>query len=318
MRDEADDAVDTDAGSAVLANPLTDQEDSTPVPKAFSFYSDPLGSLQSAAFKTPVMHQRAVGQSQADPSERSKPHQALTAALPPHKPPSVPPNRDGLGVPAPQPPALPYQQPIMRPLLQQGWHQHMQVPPFLHSGHGRVAHLQWQGYPGMGLPPMMGAPPPVRPPPPRPPPGLPGAAPPGFPEPISSGLPGPPQSGPSSFGRGHQGQGAPGRGNSQQQSTGQARGRGRGRRRGASGSDSIEAYVSPAMLQDPWVKLMQQHLHHMAESEPVPADALEHNASISGHSGQSLADVFAAAELEAQAIDQGKLSEEGVQDRPWH
>ena len=51
------------------------------------------------------------------------------------------------------------------------------------------------------------------------------------------------------------------------------------------------------MLQDPWVKLMQQHLHHMAESEPVPADALEHNASISGHSGQSLADVFAAAEL---------------------
>ena len=72
MRDEADDAVDTDAGeilsqfvcllrkqclltpqqylqvpvsgpgtsagSAVLANPLTDQEDSTPVPKAFSFY----------------------------------------------------------------------------------------------------------------------------------------------------------------------------------------------------------------------------------------------------------------------------------------
>jgi hypothetical protein len=64
-----------------------------------------------------------------------------------------------------------------------------------------------------------------------------------------------------------------------------------------SGSDSIEAYVSPAMLQDPWAKLMQQHLQHMAESEPVPADALEHNASVNSQPGQSLADVFAAAEL---------------------
>jgi len=70
-----------------------------------------------------------------------------------------------------------------------------------------------------------------------------------------------------------------------------------------SGSDSIEAYVSPAMLQDPWAKLMQQHLHHMAESEPVPADALEHNASVSGQPGQSLADVFAAAELVRFRID---------------
>ncbi|KAL0051142.1 hypothetical protein WJX82_002671 [Trebouxia sp. C0006] len=281
MRDEANDAVDTDAGSALLANPLTEQEDSTPVSKAFSFYSDPLGSLQPAATKTLVMHQRTVGQSLADPSDQSKPPQALTAALPRHNPASVPPHQDGLG-------------------------------------QGRVAHLQWQGYPGMALPPMMGAPPPVRPPPPRPPPGLPGVAPPGFPEQISPGLPGPPQPGPSSFGRGRQGRGAPGRGNPQQQTTGQARGRGRGRGRGASGSDSIEAYVSPAMLQDPWAKLMQQHLHHMAESEPVPADALEHNASVSGQPGQSLADVFAAAELEAQAIDQGNLSEEGVQDWPWH
>ncbi|KAL0038790.1 hypothetical protein WJX79_008012 [Trebouxia sp. C0005] len=240
MRDEADDAPDTDVGGAVLANPLTDQEDCTPVPKTFSFYSDPLGSLQSAALKTPVMHQRAVGQSQTDPSERSKPHQTLTAALPPHKPPSVPPHQDGLGVPAPQAPPFPYQQPVMRPAFHQEWHQHIQAPPFLH----------------------------------------------------------------------------PGRGNSQQQSTGQARGRGRGR--GASGSDSIEAYVSPAMLQDPWAKLMQQHLHHMADSEPVPANAPEHNSSLNGQPGQSLADVFAAAEMEAQAIDQGNLSEEGIQDRPWH
>ncbi len=64
-----------------------------------------------------------------------------------------------------------------------------------------------------------------------------------------------------------------------------------------SGSVSIEAYVSPAMLQDPWAKLMQQHLQHMAESEPVPADALEHHGSDNGQPGQSLADVFAAAEL---------------------
>ncbi len=70
-----------------------------------------------------------------------------------------------------------------------------------------------------------------------------------------------------------------------------------------SGSDSIEAYVSPAMLQDPWAKLMQQHLHHMAESEPVPADALEHNGSVNGQPGQSLADVFAAAELVRFCID---------------
>ena len=149
----------TSAGGAVLANPLTDQEDSTPVSKAFSFYrcvntciagsantrssqslthsclnSDPLGSLQSAATKTPVMHQRTVGQSLADPSDQSKPPQALTTALSPHKPPSVPPRQSGLGVPPPQPPPLPYQQPSMRPPLQQGWHQHMQVPPFLHSG----------------------------------------------------------------------------------------------------------------------------------------------------------------------------------------
>ncbi|DBA99999.1 TPA: hypothetical protein ACH3X1_013866 [Trebouxia sp. C0004] len=257
-----------------------------------------------------------MGQSQTDPSDRSKPHQALTATLPLHKPPSVPPQQDGLGVPAPQPPPFPYQQPIMRPPLQQGWHQHMQVPPFLHSGHGRVAHIQWQGYPGMGLPPMMGAPAPVGPPPPRPPPATPGVAPPGFFEPTSPGLPGPPQPGPSSFGRGRHGRGAPGKGNSRQQSTGQARGGGRGR--GTSGSDSIEAYVSPAMLQDPWAKLMQQHLHHMAESEPVPADALEHTGSVNGQPGQSLAAIFAAAGLEAQAIDQGSLSGEGVQDRPWH
>ena len=64
-----------------------------------------------------------------------------------------------------------------------------------------------------------------------------------------------------------------------------------------SGSDSIEAYVSPAMLQDPWTKLMQQHLNHMAESEAMPADALEHNGSVNGQPGQSLADVFAAAEM---------------------
>ena len=80
------------------------------------------------------MHQRAVGSSQADLSDQSKPPQALTAALPPHKPPSVPPQQDGLGVPAPQPPPFPYQQPSMRPAFQQGWHQHMQVPPFLRSG----------------------------------------------------------------------------------------------------------------------------------------------------------------------------------------
>ncbi|DBA71177.1 TPA: hypothetical protein ACH3X2_011576 [Trebouxia sp. C0005] len=171
------------------------------------------------------MHQRAVGQSQTDPSERSKPHQTLTAALPPHKPPSVPPHQDGLGVPAPQAPPFPYQQPVMRPAFHQEWHQHIQAPPFLHPGQGRGAHAQWQGYPGMGLPPMMG----VRPPPPRPPPRLPVAAPPGFPEPTPPGYPGPPQPGPASFGRGRQGRGAPGRGNSQQQSTGQARGRGRGR-----------------------------------------------------------------------------------------
>ena len=70
-----------------------------------------------------------------------------------------------------------------------------------------------------------------------------------------------------------------------------------------SGSDSIEAYVSPAMLQDPWAKLMQQHLHHMADSEPVPANAPEHNSSLNGQPGQSLADVFAAAEMVRFCID---------------
>ncbi len=35
----------------------------------------------------------------------------------------------------------------------------------------------------------------------------------------------------------------------------------------------------------------------MAESEAMPADALEHNGSVNGQPGQSLADVFAAAEM---------------------
>lgn len=66
--------------------------------------------------------------------------------------------------------------------------------------------------------------------------------------------------------------------------------------RGRGDQDSIEAYVSPAMLQDPWAALMKQHLgqhEQQAAIKPLPAHAVD---SINAGQGHSLSDAFAAAE----------------------
>ena len=66
--------------------------------------------------------------------------------------------------------------------------------------------------------------------------------------------------------------------------------------RGRGEQDSIEAYVSSAMLQDPWAALMKQDLsqqEQQAAIKPLPAHAVD---SINAGQGHSLSDAFAAAE----------------------
>lgn len=64
--------------------------------------------------------------------------------------------------------------------------------------------------------------------------------------------------------------------------------------RGAGSNDNIEAYVSPAMLQDPWASLMKQH----QQAAPVEqARAPVHDTgSLGNTAAHSMSDVFDSVE----------------------
>lgn len=64
--------------------------------------------------------------------------------------------------------------------------------------------------------------------------------------------------------------------------------------RGAGAGDNIEAYVSPAMLQDPWASLMKQ----FQQSAPVelPKLAIDNTATLGSSAGHSMSDMFDAVE----------------------
>ena len=64
--------------------------------------------------------------------------------------------------------------------------------------------------------------------------------------------------------------------------------------RGAVSSDDIEAYVSPAMLQDPWVGLMKQHQQPAPAEQPKPS--ADDTGTLKGASGHSMSDMFDAVE----------------------
>ena len=66
--------------------------------------------------------------------------------------------------------------------------------------------------------------------------------------------------------------------------------------RGAGSSDNIEAYVSPAMLQDPWAGLMKQHQQAADVEQPKPSVADSGTLGNSGTAGQSMSDMFDAVE----------------------
>ena len=66
--------------------------------------------------------------------------------------------------------------------------------------------------------------------------------------------------------------------------------------RGSGGNDNIEAYVSPAMLQDPWAGLMKQYEQPAAAEQPKPPVAEEVALSTPATAGQSMSDVFDAVE----------------------
>lgn len=65
--------------------------------------------------------------------------------------------------------------------------------------------------------------------------------------------------------------------------------------RGAGCNDNIEAYVSPAMLQDPWAVLMKQHQPAAAAEQPKPP-VEEGTSTTPAVAGQSMSDVFDAVE----------------------
>lgn len=71
------------------------------------------------------------------------------------------------------------------------------------------------------------------------------------------------------------------------------------------------------MLQDPWAVLMKQHQPAAAAEQPKPP-VEEGTSTTPAVAGQSMSDVFDAVEQEAQELNQGRLTEEGRQDRPWH
>ena len=59
--------------------------------------------------------------------------------------------------------------------------------------------------------------------------------------------------------------------------------------------DDIEAYVSPAMLQDPWAHLMKQYLGQQQQqaSDAVAAHPVDR---VNAGTGSSLSDAFEAVE----------------------
>ena len=61
-----------------------------------------------------------------------------------------------------------------------------------------------------------------------------------------------------------------------------------------SGSPSIDAYVSHAMLQDPWACLMQQYQEDV--QTPSPANNPAPSSSVKAGPSGSLSDLFDAAE----------------------
>ena len=66
--------------------------------------------------------------------------------------------------------------------------------------------------------------------------------------------------------------------------------------RGPGGNDNIDAYVSPAMLQDPLAGLMKQYEHPPAAQQPKPPLDEEVALSTPATAGQSMSDVFDAVE----------------------
>ncbi|KAL3138395.1 hypothetical protein ABBQ32_006196 [Trebouxia sp. C0010 RCD-2024] len=191
-----------------------------------------------------------------------------------------------------------------------------QQPPvhFQPAGHAPMRNDPGAPFPGRGAQQYHSWQAPVRGPPL--PQGAPFARPPG-PQPPAAP---PPGIRPAGVGTSGQGRGRPGQGRGRPgQGRGPARGRGQGRTSGgAGGHDNIEAYVSQAMLQDPWAVLMKQYQLAAAAEQRKPPVEDEGTSTTPAAAGQSISDVFDAVEQEAQELNQGRLTEEGRQDRPWH
>lgn len=66
--------------------------------------------------------------------------------------------------------------------------------------------------------------------------------------------------------------------------------------RGAGSNDNIEAYVSPAMLQDPWAGLMKQHQPPAAVEQPQPPVNDAGTLTTPATARQSMSDMFDAVE----------------------